>query len=240
MISGLHFKYIGNPHQTLLLKKSRYDFADILASRLSSYKDRYAKNLFAFSIEDFISEHVAVVDDKTGDVLGSFKYVNTNTCQCFNLDLPIINTLRSRKSRVFLRAVKHYVDQQIAMGSNLGYIRGLNVSARLRDNPKRKKLVKNMLSAGIVLCSDEAQTDSILVTGTIPNGSYLYIQWLGFDILYPQPVIVESVGRTTAYIMEQKRWSESAWRNAESFSSLWEAREKGGFDLPGEEESLAS
>lgn len=220
----LVYKIISCPYLSLDSKKIRHDFIDTIAARTSSYKDRYTHDLFPLSGDDFVATHITVIDCETEDCLGSFKYINDGTCSKYGLEFPIINTLKNYQLGRFYKATSRHIKNLQHKKKKISYIGSLTVSSKLRELPNKRKEVKNMLASAIVHHTNEDSANRILVTGSIPNGSYLFIQWLGFNILYDRPITVSNIGNTPSYIMEWQSWSKAALENAKTFQPLWDKR----------------
>lgn len=236
----LKFNISDGYYQNINLAHVRTFFSRILHQRVIAYQNRYQENLFPFGIEDFVCQHVSVEVAHTEQILGSFKYINLKTCRQFDIPFPLMSTLQKRNCTGPLYQVEKKMSELEEQQKNIAYIGALNVAPQLKQNPERRKQVKNMLAAGIVHCANRDRADSILVTGSIPNGSHLFINWLGFQQFSDEPVVVSSIGRTTAYIMEWENWSKAALENAKKYSSEWEEALATTEDLRAEENAKVS
>lgn len=222
----LVYRYLPCFYQNIHLKEMRQLFTDIMASRVTSYSKRYPENLYALSAEDFISDHIAIVDVHSEEILGSFKFIKLKTCTDHNTTFPLLATLKTQNSKRFDKFMTNYIKTvDNSNGHEIAYIGALNIEPNLKATPRKKDYVKLMLAAAIVNCSTQNDIKNIFVTGTIPNSSYKFIEWLGFKVILDMPVNVESVGRTPAFIMEWREWSHEALLNAQRFKEMWEFKD---------------
>lgn len=217
--------HLSSPYHCLSFLDGQKQFSAILAARLKSYQERYGEKVFPLGAEDFLTDMVAVQRKSDNQIVASFKYISFKTCLEFSIPFPLFHTLENRVNpeHIMEKVYKH-VSALNEAGKEVGYIGSLTVSRFLDENRLERKFVKNLITTCLVHLPLEKKVDEILVTGTIPNGSSLYIEWLGYEKFYPEPVTVWDIGQTTAYVLHWKKFSEAALETANSFHHFWRDR----------------
>ena len=215
---------LNSPYETLSQIKARDYFARHLHQRIESYKSRYGGDTFPLGAEDFVSDHYLIVEQQGQNemILGSFKIIDSRTCKRFNLAFPLLHTL---DDEVNSPALREQVCQYLRSDENVSYIGGMTISPEIIQDPLRRRTVRHLISTAQVYSVIERGHPRLLVTGSIQNKSYHYLEWMGLHKFADQSVRVRDLGEVQAYVMKLDQWSDSVMTMAKKFRSIWEERE---------------
>lgn len=219
---------VHSPYLTLECPMGRYYFSENMAARLSSYKSRYGHGVFPFGAEDFVCDHYMIVGKRDGEerVLGTFKIVDYQLCQEFGLTYPLLHTLShpANEGHPAVDQVVSYMSGVNQREKKLNYIGGMTVCDSLRRDPVHRRKVRQLIATCQVNAVLERDYTELLVTGSVPNRSFQYLEWMGLEKFCPEKVTVWDVGKTEAYVMILRKWSESVMEVAKENEAYWQNR----------------
>jgi len=202
--------------------KAALCFLNSLEVRSKGYKDNYKRIVYPFGVEDFVTTNVTIYANDCP--AACYKFVNRKTCEKYGITFPILSTLSSESNKHFnLNTLCDYIKQREAMGEQIGYIGGFTYSPEITD--KRISLeLRKLVTCSLVFLKEYLVVDEILVTGIIHNGASNFIEKLGYNKFFPEPVLVDSL-QAQAYILSCRKYSEQALQTALEFGSYWSERE---------------
>jgi hypothetical protein len=221
---NLKIVQLKSPYETLSQTKARDYFSRHLHHRIESYKSRYGGDTFPLGAEDFVSDHILIVDqdEQEEKILGSFKIIDSKTCQRFNLVYPLLHTLTDQEN---CPELKNQVCAYLSNDEKVSYIGGMTISPEVIQDSLKRRTVRHLISTAQVYSVIERGYPRLLVTGSIENKSYHYLEWMGLYKFSDQSVRVRDLGEVQAYVMKLDRWSDSVLKMAKKFQSIWDERE---------------
>jgi hypothetical protein len=213
-----------SPYDTLGLARSQEIFSNHVYQRIESYKQRYGDGVFPLGSEDFVCDHFLIVDKDAINqkILGSFKIIDLKQCERFKLDFPLLHTLKYDKND---SSLLHKVSAYIGKQKMCSYIGGMTICPSVLNDSVLRRHVRHLISTAQVFCVLERGYPELLVTGSIPNKSYHYLEWMGLEKFDSKPVVVKDLDEVQAYVMILKQWSDSVIKMAQKLEECWSERE---------------
>lgn len=217
----MNFKIIqlNSPYETLSQEIGRNYFSKHLHQRIESYKSRYGSDTFPLGAEDFVSDHFLIMEDEK--ILGSFKIIDLSTCNRFNLIYPLLHTLEDKSN---CPELKQHVESYLNLDQHVSYIGGMTICQDIIKDPVRRRTVRHLISTAQVYSVIDRGYPRLLVTGSIHNKSYHYLEWMGLYKFSDQTVLVRDLGDVQAYVMKLDSWSESVLQMARKHKTYWDER----------------
>ncbi|PIP95415.1 MAG: hypothetical protein COW00_12995 [Bdellovibrio sp. CG12_big_fil_rev_8_21_14_0_65_39_13] len=217
--------HLESPYETLSKLEGQYLFSKILACRLKSYQQRYGNQVFPFGPEDFLSDIVAIQRNCNQQIVATFKYVSFLSCQNFSVEFPLFHTIQDPINDKFHHElVSNWMSQNENSNKQFAYMGSFTNYQDSRLEIDERRLIKDLITTAIVGIVLSKKIDHIIVTGIIPNGASNYIQWLGFEKLCEEVVLVKDINQSPAHILVLNEFSKASLSLYDKYRSFWDER----------------
>jgi len=217
--------HLESPYETLGVTEGQIYFSKILACRLKSYQQRYGKRVFPFGAEDFLSDIVAIQRNSDQQIVATFKYVSYNSCQNFSVEFPLNHTFQNPINDKFPREiVSNWMFEKENSNKQFAYMGSFTNTQDFGQTIKERRMIKDLITTAIVGIILSKKIDHVIVTGIIPNGASNYIQWLGFEKLCEEIVLVKDINQSPANVLILNQISKDSLALYDKYRFFWDER----------------
>ena len=193
----------------------------IFCNQLLGYKAYYPVGICPISEYDFFTNHVAILDDNTSEVLCSYKITDLNICRLYGKEFPISSVIGDH-----LPEHKKVVGDWLNAHPNAGYNHSWTINPSIQKDQK-KELV-DITFAILASFYMDRSIMNIIDISIMPFKIHLIKEWMGNSYLEIPPFEVKEYDNKLGCIMvnEGLQFSSEFRFMIKKYSKLWEEREE--------------
>ena len=193
--------------------------SEIFTNQLRGYKAYYPVGVCPINDFDFFTNHIAIVDPTTNQVLCSYKIIELETCEKYNKEFPL-KTLLNNEFPVHEKAVNTWIQSH----KSTGYNHGWTINPKL-SNEQKKELV-DITFAILASFYQERGIKNTIDISIMPFKIHLIKEWMGNKYLDIPPFEVREYGDKLGCIMvnEGLNFSDEFKFVISKYKDLWDSR----------------
>lgn len=199
---------------------TRTVLSQIFSNQLVGYKSYYPEGVCPISEYDFFTNHIAIRDKQTKEILCSYKIMEHKTCKKYDKPFPLFATLGVDHPES-TQAVKKWMQGKVSIGYNHSWTIDPKLSKRI------KKELVDITFATLALFYIEKKISNIIDISIVPFKIHHIKEWMGNTYLKNVPNFpVKEYGGLEGCIMvnEGLNFTEEFKKVIGRYRFLWNAK----------------